>query len=160
MIEITDEIKQRIYELHDECIEANEPFHRKLDLFIVPEYLAQKIIVATQIDVSNHWVCLDNFGIIHTLEHHGNITAERKRGQVAVVKEDFLTMLEVFLYPDEILSIGKTNKSQKPTLQFIKTIRDKIFVVKEVRTITSAKKHKVSRLIFHTMYKIRATKLA
>lgn len=66
-------------------------------------------------------------------------------------------MLEVFLHPDEILSVGKTNYSQKPVLQFVRQIGDKIYVVKEVRTITSQKKNKLSRLVFHTMYKIKAT---
>ena len=159
MIEISDEVRQKIYDLYEECGESDRP-HRKLDLFIVPDELSRKIYDATQLDVSGHWVCLDNFGIMHTIEHHGNIVSERKRGQIAVVKEDFLTMLDVLLYPDEILSVGNTNKSQKPSLQFIKTISDKIFVVKEIRTITSQKKGKISRLVFHTMYKIRATKLS
>lgn len=49
---------------------------------------------ATQIDVSNHWVCIDNFGILHTLEEHGNPISEAKRGQIAIEKADFLTMLD------------------------------------------------------------------
>ena len=120
MIQIDNEIKQIIYDLYDECISSVVPFHRKLDLFIVPQQLAIQINQVTGIDVSGHWICLDNYGIAHTLEHHGRPDSEEKRGQVAIVKEDFITMLEVFLYPDEIISIGKTNKSQKPSLQFIK----------------------------------------
>ena len=156
MIEIDNEIKQIIYDLYDECVNSVVPFHRKLDLFIIPEQLAAKIKETTEIDVSQHWVCLDNYGIAHTIEHHGKSILEEKRGQVAIVKEDFITMLQVFLYPDEIISTGKTSKSQKPSLQFIKKIEDKIFVVKEVRTITSQKKNKVNRLVLHTMYKIKA----
>jgi hypothetical protein len=160
MIEIDNETKQMIYELYDECISSIEPFHRKLDLFIIPEQLAEKIYQATGLDVLGHWVCLDNYGVAHAIEHHGKSVSEQQRGQVAIEKEDFVTMLDVFLYPDEIISTGKTHKSQKPSLQFIKKIEDKIFVVKEVRTITSQKKQKLSRLIFHTMYKIKADKLA
>ena len=156
MIKIDNEIQQKIYDLYDECISSLVPFHRKLDLFIVPDTLAERIKQATEIDVSGHWVCLDNYGIEHTLEHHGKPVSEGKRGQEAVVKEDFITMLEVFLFPDEIRSTGMTNKSQKPSIQFVKKIEDKIFVVKEVRTITSQKKNKVSRLVFHTMYKVKA----
>lgn len=155
MIEITEEIKQKIYDLYDECIESLKPFHRKLDLFVVPENLAQQIFNETSIDVSGHWVCIDNYGITHALEHHGNPVSEGKRGQEAVMKEDFVKMLDVFLFPDEIRSTGNTSKSQMPSLQFVKKIEDKIFVVKEVRTITSQKKKKLSRLVFHTMYKIK-----
>ncbi|MEA5429218.1 PBECR3 domain-containing polyvalent protein [Arcicella lustrica] len=160
MVEISEEIKQKIVELYDECINSTVPFHRKLDLFIVPDELGQRILNETGIDVSGHWVCVDNYGIIHALEHHGNPISENKRGQVAIMKEDFITMLQVFLHPDKIQASGNTNSSQKPTIQFIRKIEDKIFVVKEVRTITSLKKNKLSRLVFQTMYKIKADKLA
>lgn len=159
-MEINNETKQKIFELYDECLETLGQFHRKIDLFVVPEELAEKIKQATEMDVSNHWVCIDNFGILHTLEQHGNPISEAKRGQIAIEKEDFFMMLEVFLHPDEIHIVGKTNYSQKPVLQFVRQIGDKIYVVKEVRTITSQKKNKLSRLVFHTMYKIKAVKLA
>ena len=73
-------------------------------------------------------------------------------------RDDFVRMLEVFLNPDEILSVGKTRHTKMPLLQFIRKIEDKIYVVKEVRTITSSKKNKVSRLVFQTMYKVKADK--
>jgi hypothetical protein len=153
MILIDNEIRQKIYELYDDCISSLEPFHRKLDLFIVPDNLAERIKEATEMDVSGHWVCLDNYGVTHALEHHGNPVSEGKRGQVAVEKEDFITMLEVFLQPDEIQTVGTSRQTRLPMLQFVKTIDNKVFVVKEVRTVTSKKKNKVSRLVFHTMYK-------
>ncbi len=153
MVEISEEIKQKIVELYDECINSTVPFHRKLDLFIVPDELGQRILNETGIDVSGHWVCVDNYGIIHALEHHGSLIAESKRGQIAVGKEDFITMLNVFLYPDEIKLVGETKKTHRLLIQFIKRIEDKTYVVKEVRTVTSQKKKKVSRLVFHTMYK-------
>lgn len=157
----TDEsLKNKIYELYDECINSLEPFHRKLDLFIVPDALAQRILDETNINVAGHWVCIDNYGIIHALEHHGNPISESKRGQIAIMKEDFITMLQVFLNPDEIHASGNTNRSQKPSIQFVRKVNDKIYVVKEVRTITSLKKNKVSRLVFQTMFKTKADKLA
>lgn len=104
---------------------------------------------------SEHWVCIDNYGIIHTLEHHSNPISESKRGQVAVEKEDFIRFLDVFLYPDEVKLVGETKRTNLPLIQFEKIIDDKIMVVKEVRTVTSTKKKKVSRLVFHTMYKIK-----
>jgi hypothetical protein len=150
---IDKEIKNRIFELYDECVNSTEPFHRKLDLFIVPDELARRILGETNIDVSGHWVCVDNYGIIHALEHHGSLIAESKRGQIAVDKEDFITMLDVFLYPDEIKLVGETKKTRRVLIQFIKRINEKIYVVKEIRTITSLKKNKLSRLVFHTMFK-------
>ena len=156
MIEIENSIKQKIYDLYEQCVSSVEPFHRKLDLFIVPDDLAEKIKQATEIDVSGHWICLDNYGVTHALEHHGNPVSEGKRGQIAVEKEDFITMLEVFLQPDEIQIVGTSRQTRLPMLQFIKKINNKIFVVKEVRTVVSQKKKKVSRLVFHTMYKQKA----
>jgi phage-Barnase-EndoU-ColicinE5/D-RelE like nuclease3 len=149
-VEIDESLKTKIYELYDECVNSIEPFHRKLDLFIVPDELAQRILDETGINVAGHWVCFDNYGILHALEHHGNPISESKRGQIAVEREDFITMLEVFLYPDEIKIVDET---KKVLIQFIKRINDKMYVVKEIRTITSQKKKKISRLVFHTMYK-------
>jgi phage-Barnase-EndoU-ColicinE5/D-RelE like nuclease3 len=152
-MQIDESLKDKIYELYDECINSTEPFHRKLDLFIVPDTLAQRILDETGIDVVGHWVCLDNYGIVHTLEHHGNPVFESKRGQIAVEREDFIMMLEVFLCPDEIKIVEEIKKSRRVLIQFIKRIDDKMYVVKEIRTITSQKKKKISRLVFHTMYK-------
>jgi phage-Barnase-EndoU-ColicinE5/D-RelE like nuclease3 len=153
-----DTLKEIIYTLYDECLESPVPFHRKLDLFIVPETLVEKILLATGINVDGHWVCIDNYGILHTLEQHGSLLSEAKRGQIAVEKEDFIRFLDVFLNPDEIELVGITKRTNLPLIQFKKTIEDKIFVVKEVRTISSLRKKKVSRVVFHTMYKIKATK--
>ena len=144
-----------IYALYDECLERTNPFHRKLDLFVVPNNLVEKILEATGINVSGHWVCIDNFGIRHTLEEHGSPMSEAKRGQIAIEKEDFSLFLDVFLEPDVIKSVGVTKRTNLPLIQFEKLIDNKKIVVKEVRTVTSRKKNKVSRLVFHTMYKIR-----
>ena len=151
-------IKNDIRVLYDECLENTQPFHRKLDLFLVPEYLANKVLKATGLDIGRHWVCIDNFGILHTLEQHGNPLSEAKRGQIAVEKEDFASFLDVFLDPDEIQLAGITKRTNLPLIQFIKTMGDKKIVVKEVRTIISTKKQKLSRVVFHTMYKIKVSK--
>lgn len=152
-MQIDESLKNKIYELYDECVNSIEPFHRKLDLFIVPDELAKRILDETNINVAGHWVCLDNYGILHALEHHGNPVSESKRGQIAVDREDFIMMLKVFLCPDEIKIVEETKKIQRFLIQFMKRIDDKMYVVKEIRTITSQKKKKISRLVFHTMYK-------
>lgn len=152
------EVNKAIFDLFEECLNNPEPFHRKLDLFVIPDLLAQRVLNATGIDVFKHWVCIDNYGIIHTLEQHGNPLSESRRGQVAVVKEDFVKFLDVFLEPDEISLSGKTKRTNLPLLQFMKVLDDKKFVLKEVRTIISTKKKKVSRLVLHTMYKTKVSK--
>ncbi len=151
------QIKADIYALYDECLESPLPFHRKLDLFVVPEYLAQSVENATGLDIRGHWVCIDNFGIMHALEQHGNPLSEARRGQIAVEKGDFVKLLDVFLQPDEIKLAGETKRTNLPLIQFVKVMEEKKFVIKEVRTISSVKKKKVSRIVFHTMYKTKAT---
>lgn len=71
-------------------------------------------------------------------------------------KQDFITMLDVCLNPDVVKYFEAKNGTQK-FLQFEKEIDNKIYVVKEIRTITSINKNKINRLMFHTMYKIKAT---
>lgn len=154
-----DALKSDIYALYDECLEQTVPFHRKLDLFIVPNALVEKVLTATGINISGHWVCIDNFGIRHALEQHGSPISEAKRGQIALEKEDFVRFLEVFLDPDEISLVGVTKRTNLPLIQFVKTIDNKKFVIKEIRTISSLRKKKVSRVVFHTMYKMKATKI-
>lgn len=156
---ITQETKNKIYDLFDNCLVDIGQIHHKLDLFIVPMELAETILLKTNVDVRGYWVSLDNYGILHTLENHGNPISEAKRGQIAVEKEDFIKMLDVFLYPDEIQSANISKHSKKQLLKFIKTLDDKIYVVKEVRAITSTKKNKISRLVLHTMYKTKAIKV-
>ena len=153
-----EQIKADILALYDECLEISTPFHRKLDLFIVPDGLIVRVMQATGIDLTGHWVCIDNYGILHTLEQHGNLLSEARRGQIAVDREDFVLFPDVFLNPDEIKMVGKTKQTNLPLLQFVKTIENKTFVVKEVRSIASSRKKKLSRLVFHTMYKIKAAK--
>jgi phage-Barnase-EndoU-ColicinE5/D-RelE like nuclease3 len=154
---MNDDLKFQINELYDECLNNFEPFHRKLDLLEIPESLVARIFIETNLDLSGFWICIDNFGILHTLEKHGSPVSEAKRGQVAVEKEDFITMIDVCLNADLIKNIGLSNHSKNPILQFEKKINNRIFVVKEVRLITSKKKNKINRLVFHTMYKIKAT---
>jgi phage-Barnase-EndoU-ColicinE5/D-RelE like nuclease3 len=152
---MTEELRKQINDLYDECLENFEQFHRKIDLFEISESLANRIKENTDVDLFGFWVCIDNFGIIHTLENHGNPVSEAKRGQIAVEKEDFITMVEVCLNPDDIKLIGNSKHTQKPLMQFEKRIENKIFVVKEVRIVTSTKKKKKNRLFFIQCIKLK-----
>jgi hypothetical protein len=150
-----EEIRKQISDLYDTCLEKTVQFHVKVDICIVPNDLAKKVFEITSIDISNHWITIDNFGIIHTLQQHSNPITEAKRGQVAIERDDFLKWIEVVLFPDEVKYIGSSKRSEKPILQFEKIIEHKKVVVKEIRTVTSTKKNKISRLVFHTMYKFK-----
>ena len=144
-----------IDQLYDACISNTNPFHLKIDICIAPDYLVKQVFEMTDLDISNHWITIDNFGIIHTIQQHSNPITESKRGQIAIEKNDFFDLIEVVLFPDVIKRIGQTNRTNLPLLQFEKTIQSKKIVVKEIRTVTSLKKKKVSRLVFHTMYKFK-----
>ncbi len=147
------EIKENISKLYDECLERNDIFHKKIDLFQIPESIAKIVENKFNIDIYNHWITIDNYGIEHTLKQHGNPIIEAKRGQIAIVKEDFLHFVDIITNPDKIEMIGFTKRTNLPLLQFEKELSNKKIVIKEVRTVTSTKKKKISRLVFHTMYK-------
>ena len=153
-----NKIRNEISDLFDECLKTTKPFHIKLDLFLVPINLVEKVLSSTGVDITNHWVCIDNFGIIHTLHQHGNPISETKRGQIAVENEDIINFFEIFLEPDDIKLVGQTKHTNLNLIQFSKTIDQKKYVIKEVRTPEKNRKNKKSRIVFHTMYKIKADK--
>lgn len=144
-----------IDQLYEACVSNTKGFHLKIDICIAPDYLVEQVFQMTDLNISNHWITIDNFGIIHTLQQHSNPITEAKRGQIAIEKNDFFDLIDVVLFPDIIKRIGQTNRTNLPLLQFEKTIQSKKIVVKEIRTITSTKKKKISRLVFHTMYKFK-----
>ncbi len=144
---------EQINSLYDECLTRKEQFHTKIGICIVPNDLVQMVFEATTIDITNHWITIDNFEIIHTLVQHSNPLSESKRGQIAIEKEDFISFIEVVLKPDKTIVLENTKRSNLRQLQFEKIIHHKNIVVKEIRTVTSKKKNKISRLVFHTMYK-------
>ena len=39
-----EKIKENIFALYDECLETHTPFHRKLDLFIVPNAIIERVL--------------------------------------------------------------------------------------------------------------------
>ena len=56
---IPDEVKIAIAELFEECLSIRTPFHLKIDLFVIPDALAQRVMEATGLDVFGHWVCIE-----------------------------------------------------------------------------------------------------
>lgn len=85
--------KQAIEQLYDRCLNDTSNFHEMVDLFVIPDELAKLVLAQTGIDVSGHMVSIDNYSIRHTLAQHGNPISESLRGQIAIQREDFVTLL-------------------------------------------------------------------
>ncbi len=148
-----EKIKQEIFDLYDICIKKIEPFHIKIDICNIPNYLSDLVFKKTGVNISNHLITIDNYGISHAILKHGNVKTELNRGQIALEKEDFVLFFERIITSDNISFVGKTKKTSLTLLQFEKMLDTKIIIILEVRTIQSKKKNKVNRLVFHTMYK-------
>ncbi len=149
-----EKIKIDIYNLHDKRLELKNLPERKRDLFMVPKKIIELVIQTTGVDLYGYKVSIDKDEIIHTLKKHGDPIVEAKRGQIAVEREDFIRFLDVLLDPHEVTkSVTNTLHTNKPCLQFEKTIDYKTIVTLEIRTVTSTKKKKLSTLAFKTMYK-------
>lgn len=50
----TEDLRLQIIELYDECVENTNQFHRKLDLFQIPDTLAIIISKATGINIEGY----------------------------------------------------------------------------------------------------------
>ena len=150
---LNENLIPQINELFEQCLCNSIQFHEKIDICIVPETLVKKILEITNIDISNHLITIDNYGITHTLLQHGNPISEAKRGQISVEKEDFTNFIKVVLMPDKIKLLENTKRSNLPQILFEIGKMNRKIVVMEIRTVTTKKKKKVSRLVFQTMYK-------
>jgi len=128
--------------------------HVILDLGIVDTELATKIFAETGVDLSGFVISIDNYGIRHAVERHGNSITEIPRGQVALQKSDFYTAIEIVVEANDFRYDfrGNINHSNlKESLVFDKIIADcHYFVSAEVRRVV--KRGKLSRLVFQTMY--------
>ncbi|MBC7775988.1 MAG: hypothetical protein H7246_11185 [Phycisphaerae bacterium] len=128
--------------------------HVMLDLGIVDNELATKIFAETGVDLTGFVISIDNYGIRHAIERHGNSKTEIPRGQVPLQKSDFYTAIEIVMEADNFRYDfrGKIDHSNlKESLVFDKIIADcHYFVSLEVRTVV--KREKLSRLVFQTMY--------
>lgn len=146
-----EKIRTEIEALYNNCLANPKSPHQKIDICPVPNELAVLILETTGLVVSNFWLSIDNYGIIHTLNHHGNPISEAQRGQIAIEKADFLSFLDVVLFPDEIKLIGNTFQTKLQMIQFEQGTTVRTVVVKELRQVR--KKGKINRLVLHTMYK-------
>ena len=97
-----EELKRKIEELYDFALNNPENSYQIVDLMEISVNLAEKILATTGVDVSGFILSIDNYGILHTLERHGNPVREKARGQLAVTKTDFTHLLDIVSEYDSI----------------------------------------------------------
>lgn len=132
--------------------ENNE--HQTITLFsTLEEDLIAKIKLATDVDLTGFCVEIDNYGIKHAFDRHGNENTENKRGQVAITENDFCLVPMPLLDFDTVRydfrgERGKPNL--KESLVFEKYIDNQYIMSMEVRKVT--KKGKQNKVVFQTLY--------
>ena len=127
--------------------------HFMLDLWTIDEGLGAKIFAETGIDLTGFIVSIDNYGIRHAIERHGDEKKEAKQGQVALQKSVFDLLYLVLTEADSITFDPRQRNPSSPkveTLIFEKEIEGYHYVFKEIRRVQ--KKGKLNRLVFQTMF--------
>ena len=82
---------------------------------------AELILEKTGMDVAGFTRVLDNYGVRHTIKQHGDQVKESRRGQVAVVLNDFGLIPLITAQPDNVFADGK-NKIGRDVIVFVKVI--------------------------------------
>jgi hypothetical protein len=128
-----------INDLFDFTFDNPNNEHRIIDLGIIEVGLAEKIKNATEIDVKGFVISIDNYGIKHAFERHGNNDIENRRGQKAIEKRDFEQFLFI-LNNAETIRYDFRGEHGKPTLKeslvFSKTLDYQYFIALEIRKVT------------------------
>lgn len=92
--------------------------------------LTSKDIVAlkkhTGIEVVGFDFALDSSAVRHTFDHHGDNKTEAKRGQRAVLANDYSYIPELLSAPDNIVYVGDTDNSQ-PLMRYQKRINGELY---------------------------------
>jgi len=145
-------LDELVGELFDFSFNNPDNTQKVEELGVISSELAQKIKEETGLDLENYTISIDNYGIRHAVEKHGNPKTETPRGQVAISKEDFLKILEVVQNADEITKKG-TNRTGQDIILFKKRFKEFFTVAKAVRPVKSKKKKKKNRLSFQSLWK-------
>lgn len=112
----------------------------------VDDAAAATIKESTGADVSGYIHMIDNFGIRHALNEHGNPDVEARRGNIAITENDILKVPEIIKSYDRVEN-GGTDTSGRSLVRYIKTDTDgTIYYVEEIRS-------KRKELALKTMWK-------
>ena len=117
----------------------------KYSLGKITDEQAKVIQEKTGLDVSGYERVIENFGLYHTLKHHGSKKKEERRGQKAISPDDFEKIPKIVNEPDEIINLGQCKRGGV-LIQFIKRIGDLFFYDEEIR-------NKRKEVATKTMYK-------
>jgi hypothetical protein len=149
-----DELKRKIEDLYDFALNNPENELRIIEITRIEKELAEAIQLKTGIDLSDFVIAIDNYGIKHTIERHGDAKKEARFGQIAIQKSDF-SLIEKIVREADSIRYDPRQKTPKSvvieTFIFEKEIDDVYYVVKDVRRVT--KRGKRNTLVFQTMYK-------
>ena len=118
-----------------------------IDIGPVSDAVATRIKEDTGLDVSGYTHSLDESGVRHIFNQHGDEETEQERGQVAVTEEDFARLREVVAEPDSIRPGNDAN-----TVIFAKKFGNTWHYVQEVRTGRK-------KLAAKTLWKTRSAQL-
>lgn len=88
---------------------------------------AAKIHQATGLALVEFEHVLDNYGIRHALNQHGNAAIEAVRGQRAITPYDFTLVPAIIADADEVIDAGLTSYSSVPVLLFVKRIGSEVY---------------------------------
>lgn len=94
---------------------------------------ADRVKADTGIDLTGFTRAIDNYGVNHTLGHHGNAKTEAARGQIALTDEDFGYIPLVLSDPDTVEHAGK-NGIGRDVIRYTRRVNGVIAYVEEVRT--------------------------
>ena len=94
----------------------------------IPRDLAARIKAETNLDVENYNLSLGSYEIRKILKDHGDETTEAKRGQRAVVPNDFAHIVDVVLSPQDI-KLSADDYMGKPVIEFTGENNGKMHVV-------------------------------
>lgn len=120
----------------------------KLQINCIDETEAQSLELKTGFKLLGYKRVMDKFGINHTLKQHGNIDAEKLRGQIAITSEDFELVPQIAV-SDNIIHVSK-NKFGNDIILYEAIIQNTFYYVEEVR---KGRKE----LCMTTMYKRKPT---
>lgn len=120
----------------------------KLQINCIDETEAKSLELKTGFKLLGYKRVIDKFGINHTLKQHGNIEAEKLRGQIAITSEDFELVPQIAV-SDNIIHVSK-NKFGNDIILYEAIIQNTFYYVEEVR---KGRKE----LCMTTMYKRKPT---
>ena len=125
---------------------------------VITSELADIICVSTNFKLENYTFSIDSHGIRHVLNQHGTIETKLTRGQLPIEKEDWLELPNIIQNAD-FIDDSQKSKLGNDCILFEKLIGEKrYFSIWEIRTVTSTRKRKQSRLMLQTFY-IRRKKI-